>query len=95
MNSSTVAEIIKNISDIGLTGKYNSGSLTPMGLTGPTTNSLLDIQEPGAAYLAPVMKGGKSHRKSQRKSQRKSHRKSHRKSQRKSQRKSHRKGHRK
>lgn len=69
MNSSDVATIMKNIGEIGLTGKYNSGSLTPMGLTGPTTNPFLGIPEPGADMLAPVMKGGrrKSHR-------RKSHR---------------------
>ena len=59
MNSSTVAEIMKNIGDIGLTGKYNSGSLTPMGLNGPTANPFLGIQEPGADYLAPVIKGGR------------------------------------
>ena len=64
MNSADVATIIKNIGEIGLTSKYNSGSLTPMGLTGPTTNPFLGIQEPGAAYLAPVMKGGKSRRRS-------------------------------
>ena len=59
MNSADVATIMKNIGDIGLTSKYNSGSLTPMGLTGPTTNPFLGIQEPGAALLAPVMKGGR------------------------------------
>jgi hypothetical protein len=57
MNSS-VDQVIKNIGDIGLVGKYNSGSLTPMGINGPTTSPFLSIPEPGADYLAPVMKGG-------------------------------------
>jgi hypothetical protein len=69
MNSS-VDQVIKNIGDIGLVGKYNSGSLTPMGLNGPTASPFLSIPEPGAAYLAPVIKGGarRRHRKSKRRS---------------------------
>lgn len=59
MNSSDVDAIRENISAIGLTGKYSSGSLTPMGLTGPTSNPFLSIPEPGANMLAPVMRGGK------------------------------------
>ena len=70
MNSADVATIMKNIGDIGLTSKYNSGSLTPMGLNGPTTNPFLGIQEPGAAYLAPVIKGGRRHRRSKRRGSR-------------------------
>ena len=76
MNSSDVSAIMKNIGDIGLTGKYNSGSLTPMGLTGPIASPFLGIQEPGADYLAPVMKGGVRRRRKSRKN--KSKRKSRR-----------------
>jgi hypothetical protein len=71
MNSANVAEIIKNIGDIGLTGKYNSGSLTPMGLNGPTTNPFLGRGEPGSENLAPVMRGGVRRMKSVRHSHKK------------------------
>ena len=67
MNSADVATIMKNIGEIGLTGKYNSGSLTPMGLTGPTANPFLGIPEPGADMLAPVIKGGRRRRRKTRK----------------------------
>jgi hypothetical protein len=58
MHYSGVADVIKNIGAAGLDSKYNSGSLTPMGLNGPTANPFLSIPEPGAEYLAPVIKGG-------------------------------------
>jgi hypothetical protein len=76
MNSS-VDQVIKNIGDIGLVGKYNSGSLTPMGINGPTTNPFLSIPEPGADYLAPVMKGGYKRRRNRKSKRRSSRRRTH------------------
>jgi len=59
MNSGDVGAVIKNLESIGLTSKYNSGSLTPMGPNGPTANPFLGNAEPGAAYLSTVVRGGR------------------------------------
>lgn len=62
MNGANPTEVIKNLESIGLTSKYNSGSLTPMGLSGPVPNPFLGIPEPNAADLSPVIKGGARHK---------------------------------
>lgn len=59
MNGANPDAVIRNLESIGLTSKYNSGSLTPMGINGPVTSPFLGIAEPGAAFLSPVIRGGR------------------------------------
>jgi hypothetical protein len=62
MNGANPTEVIKNLESIGLTSKYNSGSLTPMGTNGPVASPFLGNSEPGAAFLSPVVRGGRRKR---------------------------------
>ncbi len=77
MNGAAPDIVIRNLESIGLTSKYNSGSLAPMGTNGPVANPFLGISEPGAAFLSPVVRGGK--RKNRKTSTKRKHKKRSRK----------------